>query len=280
MQTHFVLLKFFQIKIFVRKWLTFSRKLVIMNKSRGVIPDFLRERIMIIMKKTLSMVLALAMVFVMSFAVFAEGEEVVKPTDPTELGAYYAELLNAEDSDPAVVAQMILDDLIIGEGDEGVYTVEDLPTVITAFVDNSTDTAKLDAAAEQIVAGLESMGIVLPEMPELPELPGGEGDGEGGELVPDEEPTDDTGFLNTILGILGSIGDMIFGSGSGDDPTGDDPSGDNGDNAWGDGDADADGDNDDLVSDTGDTTVISVAAVALVAGAALVLTRKKSEDAE
>ena len=230
------------------------------------------------MKKTLSIVLALAMVFVMSFAVFAEGEEVVKPTDPAELGVYYAELLNAEDSDPAAVAQMILDDLIIAEGDEGVYTVEDLPVVLAAFAENSTDVEKLAAAAAQIEAGLADMGIVLPEMPELPELPGGEGDGEGGELVPDEEPTDDTGFLNTILGILGSIGDMIFGGGS--DTPSDTPSGDNGDNAWGDGDADADGDDDDLVSDTGDTTVISVAAVALVAGAALVLTRKKSEDAE
>ena len=228
------------------------------------------------MKKTLSIVLALAMVFVMSFAVFAEGEEVIKPTDPAELGVYYAELLNAEDSDPAVVAQMILDDLIIAEGDEGVYTVEDLPVVLAAFAENAEDVEKLAAAAEQIEAGLADMGIVLPEIDDvLP--PAGEG-GEGGDLEEDEAPSDDTDFLNTILGILGSVGDMIFGGGS--DTPSDTPSGDNGDDAWGDGDADADADDDDLVSDTGDTTVISVAAVALVAGAALVLTRKKSEDAE
>lgn len=228
------------------------------------------------MKKTLSIVLALAMVFVMSFAVFAEGEEVIKPTDPAELGVYYAELLNAEDSDPAVVAQMILDDLIIAEGDEGVYTVEDLPVVLAAFAENSTDVEKLAAAAAQIEAGLADMGIVLPEFDDvLP--PAGEG-GEGGDLEEDEAPSDDTDFLNTILGILGSIGDMIFGGGS--DTPSDTPSGDNGDDAWGDGDADTDADDDELVSDTGDTTVISVAAVALVAGAALVLTRKKSEDAE
>lgn len=230
------------------------------------------------MKKTLSIVLALAMVFVMSFAVFAEGEgaEVVKPTDPAELGVYYAELLNAEDSDPVAVAQMILDDLIIAEGDEGVYTVEDLPTVLAAFAENSTDVEKLAAAAEKIEAGLADMGIVLPEMPELPELPGGEGDGEGGELVPDEEPTDDTGFLNTILGILGSIGDMIFGSGD------DEPTGGNGDDGepWEPEGGNTDPDDENLAPNTGDTTVISVAAVALVAGAALVLTRKKSEDAE
>ena len=228
------------------------------------------------MKKTLSIVLALAMVFVMSFAVFAEGEEVIKPTDPAELGVYYAELLNAEDSDPAAVAQMILDDLIITEGDEGVYTVEDLPVVLAAFAENSTDVEKLAAAAAQIEAGLADMGIVLPEFDDV--LPPPSGEDEESTLPEDEEPTDDTGFLNTILGILGSIGDMIFGGGS--DTPSDTPSGDNGDNAWGDGDADADGDDDDLVSDTGDTTVISVAAVALVAGAALVLTRKKSEDAE
>ena len=228
------------------------------------------------MKKTLSIVLALAMVFVMSFAVFAEGEEVIKPTDPAELGVYYAELLNAEDSDPAAVAQMILDDMIIAEGDEGVYTVEDLPVVLAAFAENSTDVEKLAAAAAQIEAGLTDMGIILPEFDDV--LPPPSGEDEESTLPEDEEPTDDTGFLNTILGILGSIGDMIFGGGS--DTPSDTPSGDNGDDAWGDGDADADGDDDDLVSDTGDTTVISVAAVALVAGAALVLTRKKSEDAE
>lgn len=228
------------------------------------------------MKKTLSIVLALAMVFVMSFAVFAEGEEVIKPTDPAELGVYYAELLNAEDSDPAAVAQMILDDMIIAEGDEGVYTVEDLPVVLAAFAENSTDVEKLAAAATQIEAGLADMGIVLPEFDDV--LPPPSGEDEESTLPEDEEPTDDTDFLNTILGILGSIGDMIFGGGS--DTPSDTPSGDNGDDAWGDGDADADADDDDLVSDTGDTTVISVAAVALVAGAALVLTRKKSEDAE
>ena len=256
--------------------LTFFIRLVIMNKNRGVVPDFSRERIMIIMKKTLAIVLALAMVFVMGFSAFAEGEDLapVKPTDPAELGVYYAELLNAEDSDPAAVAQMILDDLIVGEGDEGIYTVDDLPVVLTAFVENSEDADKLLAAVEQIEAGLESMGVVLPEMPELPELPG---DDEN--LPEDEEATDDTDFLNTILGILGSIGDMIFGGGSDtpDDPSTDEPSTDD---TWGDGDADTNGDDDNLVSDTGDTTVISVAAVALVAGAALVLTRKKSEDAE
>ena len=220
------------------------------------------------MKKTISVIVALVMMFVMCLPAFAEGEEVVKPTDPAELGVYYAELLNAEDSDPAAVAQMILDDLIIAEGDEGVYTVADLPTVLAAFAENSTDVDKLAAAAEQIELGLVDMGVVLPDL-------GGSGENE--ELPEDEQPSDSTDFLNTILGILGSIGDMIFGSGdsgsTGDEGTTDD--------TWGDSD-DTTGDSadDELVSDTGDTTVVSVAAVALVAGAALVLTRKKSEDAE
>ena len=234
------------------------------------------------MKKAISLIVALAMVFVMCIPAFAEGEEVVKPTDPTELGVYYAELLNAEDSDPAAVAQMILDDLITGEGDEGIYTVVDLPTVLTAFVENSTDMGKLAAVAEQLSAGLKSMGIVLPDLGEILPPSGEGGEGNEGEEGDDETllPDDDTAggaedLLNTILGILGSIGDMIFGGGDSGD------AGDEGttDDAWGD-DTTEDGDSDDLISDTGDTTVLSVAAVALVAGAALVLTRKKSEDAE
>ena len=225
------------------------------------------------MKKAISLIVALAMVFVMCIPAFAEGEEVVKPTDPTELGVYYAELLNAEDSDPAAVAQMMLDDLITGEGDEGVYTITDLPTVLAAFAENVEDIEKLAAAVEQIEAGLANMGVVLPDLGDvLP--PSGEGD-EGEELPDDETAGGAEDLLNTILGILGSIGDMIFGGGDSGD------AGDEGttDDAWGD-DTTEDGDSDDLISDTGDTTVLSVAAVALVAGAALVLTRKKSEDAE
>lgn len=233
------------------------------------------------MKKTISVIVALVMMFVMCIPAFAEGEDLVpvKPTDPAELGVYYAELLNAEDSDPVAVANEMLNDLITGEeGDEGVYTVEDLPVVLTAFAENSNDVDKLAAVAEQIEAGLADMGIVLPDMDDVIPPPAGEENEESSTLPEDEEPTDDTGFLNTILGILGSIGDMIFGGGDSGDSG--DNSGDNGDDAWGDGDADTGTDDDDLVPDTGDTTVISVAAVALVAGAALVLTRKKSEDAE
>lgn len=229
------------------------------------------------MKKTISIVVALAMVFVMSFSAFATGEEstTVKPTEPAELGAYYAELLNAEDSDPAAVAAEMLNDLIAFEGDEGLYTVEDLPVVLEAFEENSTDAAKLAAAVAQIVTGLGSLGIVIPDESTTEEE--SSEDASEDESLEDETTGDggDTDFLNTILGILGSIGDMIFGGGD------DSGSGDgSGDDAWGDDSSAGGSDSDDLVADTGDTTVLSVAAVALVAGAALVLTRKKSDDAE
>lgn len=228
------------------------------------------------MKKTISIVVALAMVFVMSFSAFATGEEstTVKPTDPAELGVYYAELLNAEGSDPAAVAAEMLDDLIVTEGDEGLYTVEDLPVVLAAFEANSTDATKLAAAAAQIVTGLESLGVIIPD-----ESTTEEDTSEDESLEDDTTVEDDTDFLNTILGILGSVGDMIFGSGD-DSGSGSGSGDDSGDDAWGDDSSAGGSDSDDLVADTGDTTVLSVAAVALVAGAALVLTRKKSDDAE
>ncbi len=262
-----------------------------MNKNRGVIPEISLERIRLIMKKTLSIVLALAMVFAFMVPAFAttdesttgevidtplNPDETVKPTDPAELGAYYAALLNAEGSDPAAVVSEMLADLDTGDG-EGLYTLTDLPVVLEAFEagveDENAD--KLAAAFVQIEQGLADMGIIIPDttlpdvtLPDvtLPDatLPDDEGDGE----------TDGSNFLNTILGILGSIGDMIFGGGS-SDGSGDD----SGDGEDTDEDLGTDTD-DDLISDTGDTTVFSVAAVALVAGAALVLTRKKSDDAE
>ena len=252
-----------------------------MNKNRGVIPGISLERIRLIMKKTLSIVLALVMVLAFAFPTFATTDESTtesttvseetKPTDPAELGAYYAELLNAEDSDPAAIGAMIVADF-----QNGLITIETLPAVLEAFAANSTDAAKLAAAFTQIEDGLASMGITIPgvtlpdENVTLPDevvtLPDdGEDDGE----------SDSSDFLNTILGILGSIGDMIFGGGSdngGDGTTDDDQ--------WEDDTTDDTTDEDDLVPDTGDTTVVSVAAVALVAGAALVLTRKKSDDAE
>lgn len=90
-----------------------------------------------------------------------------------------------------------------------------------------------------------------------------------------------SGIFDTVLGVLGSIFDTIFGGGS-DDPT-TDPSNPDDDNLWGDDNGDdfwGGSDDGSMLPDTGDTTVFAVAAVALAAGAALVMTRKKSEDAE
>lgn len=231
------------------------------------------------MKKTISVVVALAMVLVMSFSAFAAEKPTDVPADPTALGTYYAELLNAEDADTTAIAQEIIADY-----QAGLYTVDTLPAVAAAFVENSNDADAAAAVLEQVLAGLESMGVVIPEVT-LPESSTDEDESLGEEetLPDDETGSDDSDFLNTILGILGSIGDMIFGS---DDSTGgDDTTGGEGEDEdlWGSedgGDTLPDSNEEDLVSDTGDTTVISVAAVALVAGAALVLTRKKSEDAE
>lgn len=228
------------------------------------------------MKKAISLVVAFAMIFVMSFSAFA----MEKPTDPTaedfatQLGEYYAELLNAEDADVAAIASEVVADY-----QNGLLTAENLPAFMEALVTNVADPTVLADAIQQIQEGLENIGASLPEIdvpdipdipdipdvpdvPDLPDLPdvtlpdNGE-NGEGG-----------NGFLDTILGILGTIGDLIFGSDPEDPEDPADP-------------ADpADPVDPDPVPDTGDTTVISVAAVALVAGAVLVLTRKKSEDAE
>ena len=200
--------------------------------------------------------------------------KVYVPTNPEDVEAwtlYYTIVLAEVSENPTKVASVI--GTVAGHVMEGKITMDTFTTAFPAAAG-----AVGGDTVNQVLWGVEAiLGQDLDGDYEI-----GKPDGvlevtppEDDELVPDEEPSDDTDFLNTILGILGSVGDMIFGSG--DDSTGGDDA--TGDDAWGDDDAN-DGDSDDLISDTGDTTVISVAAVALVAGAALVLTRKKSEDAE
>lgn len=99
--------------------------------------------------------------------------------------------------------------------------------------------------------GGEGEGVTFPDFGDIT-LPGDEGNSESGS------------FLDTILGIIGSIGD-IFNPDAGDEPA-DDP-------------ADPGTDISTEIPDTGDVSFVAVAAVAAVAGAALVLTRKKN-DAE
>lgn len=205
-----------------------------------------------------------------------ENGKVYVPTNPEDVEAwtlYYIIVLADATENPLDLVTVI--GSIAGDVIDGKITMDTFTTAFPAAAE-----AIGGGTVNQILWGVESLlsqdldgDYEIGKPDGVLEVTPEEGDGE---LEEDETPTDDTGFLNTILGILGSIGDMIFGSGDGD-TSGDDPSGD----AWGDdtnGDTNADDDN--LVSDTGDTTVLSVAAVALVAGAALVLTRKKSEDAE
>lgn len=345
------------------------------------------------MKKTISIIVALAMVFVMSFSVFAETESTTevpeestsvvateKPTDPAELGKYYAEKFNEEGA-TVEFATEVAEDIATGY-------VTDIAATLTAFMENVDDQQAAYNFLKTVELAIKNTidpDFELPVAPPGEEVPSEDPSEEPSEedTLPEEEPSEDagedagSGFLNTILGILGTIGDLIFGGGSdtpdvpGDDGTTDDPFG--GDDQWGDnGDDEISGgesgeagtsadaelaksfanefnangssdelvdkiveaimtekvadveafmkafmdaaedkeaayaclqkverriqesnpdfvlpidppsaeDEDELVSDTGDTTVLSVAAVAIVAGAALILTRKKSEDAE
>lgn len=199
-----------------------------------------------------------------------ENKKPVSPTDVEGWTAYYTILLGQATTDPTAIGDVVSE--IAGD-------------VLNGNIDMDTFTSAFPAAVaavggdvvNQVVWGVE--GLINMDLnsdgyigkpdgsiddPELPEDPDDGSSGIGG-------------FLDTILGILGSIGDMLFGGGD-DNP---DPTvpGDDDDSLWGD-EGDDWGDDNSTIPDTGDTTVFAVAAVALAAGAALVMTRKKSEDAE
>ena len=65
------------------------------------------------MKKTLAIVLALAMVLVMSVSVFA-AEKPADATDTDAWTAYYTELLSAEDVNPVDIATSLVADVEAG----------------------------------------------------------------------------------------------------------------------------------------------------------------------
>lgn len=169
-----------------------------------------------------------------------------------EYAAELAELLNngaAFDE----IASKIGDDLANGK-----IVTSQLPE-IAQIISDSVDTGAIEdnETVQQILEFIDGIG------------------GEGGFEFPDfgditlpwdNNNSESGSFLDTILGIIGSIGDL-FNPGS-DDP--DSPSTNN--PSFG---------NDDPgeIPDTGDVSFVAVAAVAAVAGAALVLTRKK-DDAE
>lgn len=127
------------------------------------------------------------------------------------------------------------------------------------------------AVSEKVEAGeIENNETVQKILDFMEGLGGGEGGFEfpdfGDIKLPwDNDNSSSGSFLDTILGIIGSIGDL-FNPSTPDDPT------------PGPGSNEEPGTTD-PIPDTGDVSFVAVAAVAAVAGAALVLTRKKN-DAE
>lgn len=175
----------------------------------------------------------------------------------------------------------------------GKIVVKQIPE-ITSGLRAKIEAGELDdnETVQKIVTFLEGLGNALPDIndPSLPDvtlpsislpdfsditLPGGDDNSALG------------GFVDVILGIIGTISDIFNPDKDDDDPPisgGEgDPGfdGEDGDD-FGDLDGNDPGDDDgttDPIPDTGDVSFVAVAAVAAVAGVAFVLTRKKS-DAE
>lgn len=248
------------------------------------------------MKKTISVVLALAMVLIMSLSALAyDGISTAKPTDPNDYNgwvAYYSELLihvdedangveNAikEDIDAGAISSDIFENVITDAKLNAQYSVSDR-TALNSVVENTISynaNGGSGGSGGSLLPDISLPDVSLPDV-SLPDV-----------SIPSEFPSDitlpsvggeDSGngnFLDTILGALGGIVDGIMGGG---DSTGGANGGDDSNTSGGDDEDLWGSEGDDPFNDNslGDTSVIAVAAVAVVAGAALVLTRKKSKD--
>lgn len=260
-----------------------------MTRNRGVIASkSFYAKGKFVMKKVISFVVAMALVLSMSVCAFAA----VAPAADADYDAwvsYYTEVL----ADTALADDAKIDTIVANmPASKALFYA----TLDAAVADVITDTVAaeevLNAVNDDLVAaygwGLDEAEWEY-EVEENLDINidgyiGNPADGNVAPNTPSEEPDleeDDSdsssSFLDTILGVLGGLGDILFGDG-GEGST-EEPSDDN-DDPWGDDQPADDNNNDSQVSDTGDTSVVAVATVALVAGAALVLTRKKSEDAE
>lgn len=191
-----------------------------------------------------------------------------EPTDVEGWTEYYATLLGKATTDPSAVGEVV---------------AEIADTVINGDVDMDTFTSAFPEAAKivggdlvnQVVWGVETLLSMDLNSDSYIGKPTTDDDGK---LPEDPDNGGATGgfdignLLNTVLGFIGTIADLIFGGGGDIPPATEDPT-----DPWGDPEPSEPGS---TIPDTGDTTVFAVAAVALAAGAALVMTRKKSEDAE
>lgn len=242
------------------------------------------------MKKVISFVVAIALVLSMSVCAFA-AEAPAADADYDAWVSYYTEVLNDTALDDDAKTTTIVENMpaskalfyatldkavydVVTEGAESDAVLNSVNDKLIAEYGWGLDEAEWEYEVEENLdinidgfIGNPADGNVAPNLPN--EEPG---------LEEDEDDGDSTGsFLDTILGVLGGLGDILFGDGGEETP--EEPSDDN-DDLWGDEESTTGSNDDSQVSDTGDTSVVAVATVALVAGAALVLTRKKSEDAE
>ena len=245
------------------------------------------------MKKVISLVLAIALVLSMSVCAFAAVKPSGNPAPSRDMGAYYAERLNE-----GATKQEIIDELLL-DLEEGRVVAGSLQSVGEAFVMNSNDQALAMEIVNEITAYLATTTTTetTTEAAGLGDIIGGAGDAIGGIVdgagdvldgagdaiggvvdgagdVVDGVVGGADGFLDTILGVLGGLGDILFGEGGEGEGEGD-----ANDDLWEDEESTTNS-GDSQVPNGGDTTVVAVATVALVAGAALALTRKKNEDAE
>ena len=196
------------------------------------------------MKKTLAVVLALAMVLVMSISVFA-AEKPADAADTAAWTAYYTEVLADVDADPIDLAATIVADVRNGAVEQ---------EVAIGALEAAVVSVGSDKAAAAFKAVKDFLGIS--DAPVLPEV-----------LPEDEDTSCLAGFDSVIDSIFNAIGDFVgtlfVGSESSDYcfKTTEPPTTEKG-------------------PPMGDNSLLAIGAVALVAGAALVLTRKKDKDAE